>query len=415
MPNQVSQLHMLLRPYFLRRVKSDVEKNIPPKVLMIELNKTQIETVIDIELTILQKKYYRAIYDRNRTYLEYEGSSMAQLVSIVTELRKCCNHPFMIRGVVEKETRDDRLLYNTLLVQASGKFLLLSKLLPKLQSEGHQVLIFSQFINTLNLLEDLLALLGFTFDRLDGSVRGDLRQQKIDRFNSGKVFAFLLSTKAGGLGLNLTAADIVIIFDNDWNPQNDVQAEARAHRIGQLKSVHVYRLVTKGTYEEELFNRASKKLGLSQAVFDNGGIQSHFTGPAVDDTSALLDMDPKKIEQLLKYGAYAFADTNDSEGTIETLDFNEFMKMNSHTYVIQDNGEGEEQTINTDMDGKPIENEPGEDNGNEKPSDEKQLRFNQAYFVARGENTEVDFKDPEFWDKVLGPRMGERLVRNLGV
>lgn len=91
--------------------------------------------------------------------------------------------------------------------------------------------------------------------------------------------------------------------------------------------------MTKGTYEEELFNRASKKLGLSQAVFDNGGIQSHFTGPAVDDTSALLDMDPKKIEQLLKYGAYAFADTNDSEGTIETLDFNEFMKMNSHTYV----------------------------------------------------------------------------------
>ena len=83
--------------------------------------------------------------------------------------------------------------------------------------------------------------------------------------------------------------------------------------------------------------------------------------------------------------------------------------------MIQDNGEGEEQTINTDMDGKPIENEPGEDNGNEKPSDEKQLRFNQAYFVARGENTEVDFKDPEFWDKVLGPRMGERLVRNLGV
>ena len=97
--------------------------------------------------------------------------------------------------------------------------MLLSKLLPDLQAKGHQVLIFSQFINTLNLLEDLLALLGFTFDRLDGSVRGDLRQQKIDRFNAGKAFAFLLSTKAGGLGLNLTAADTVIIFDNDWNPQ----------------------------------------------------------------------------------------------------------------------------------------------------------------------------------------------------
>ena len=139
----------------------------------------------------------------------------------------------MIRGVVAKETHDDRFLYQKLLVQASGKFVLLSKLLPELHQEHHQVLIFSQFITTLDLLEDLLALLEFSFDRLDGSVRGDLRQQKIDRFNSGKVFAFLLSTKAGGLGLNLTAADTVIIFDNDWNPQNDVQAEARAHRIGQ--------------------------------------------------------------------------------------------------------------------------------------------------------------------------------------
>ena len=125
----------------------------------------------------------------------------------------------MIRGVVEKETHDDKLLYNKLLVQASGKFLLMSKLLPKLHEEGHQVLIFSQFITTLNLLEDLLSIMGFTFDRLDGSVRGDLRQRKIDKFNSGKVFAFLLSTKAGGLGLNLTAADVVIIFDNDWNPR----------------------------------------------------------------------------------------------------------------------------------------------------------------------------------------------------
>ena len=240
----------------------------------------------------------------------------------------------MIRGVVAKETHDDRFLYQKLLVQASGKFVLLSKLLPELHEENHQVLIFSQFITTLDLLEDLLSLLGFTYDRLDGSVRGDLRQQKIDRFNSGKIFAFLLSTKAGGLGLNLTAADTVIIFDNDWNPQNDVQAEARAHRIGQQKPVHVFRLVTKGTYEEDLFSRASRKLGLSQAVFESGGIQSHFRGPALEDTTALLDMDVKKIEQLLKYGAYAFADTPDTENQIETLDFKEFMKTNSRTYVI---------------------------------------------------------------------------------
>ena len=253
-------------------------------------------------------------------------------------------------------------------------------------------------------------LMGFTFDRLDGSVRGDLRQQKIDKFNGGKVFAFLLSTKAGGLGLNLTAADIVIIFDNDWNPQNDVQAEARAHRIGQQKSVHVYRLVTKGTYEEELFTRASRKLGLSQAVFDNGGIQSHFRGPALEDTSALLEMDPKKIEQLLKYGAYAFADSSDPQQSIENLDINEFMKANAHTYVIKETGEGEE-TVAADMNGKPLE---GEDVAS-REKEENQLRFNQAYFVNKKDNTEVDFKDPEFWDKVLGPRMGEQLSRNLEV
>lgn len=306
----------------------------------------------------------------------------------------------MIRGVVAKETHDDRYLYQKLLVQASGKFVLLSKLLPELHQEHHQVLIFSQFITTLDLLEDLLTLLEFSFDRLDGSVRGDLRQQKIDRFNSGKVFAFLLSTKAGGLGLNLTGADTVIIFDNDWNPQNDVQAEARAHRIGQQKPVQVFRLVTKGTYEEDLFSRASKKLGLSQAVFESGGIQSHFRGPTLDNSSSLLDMDVKKIEQLLKFGAYAFADnTVDTENQINTMDFKEFMKRNSRTYVIKDTPSGEESTQ--------IEGPPEDDSS-------RKLRFNQAYFVPRN-NKEIDFKDPQFWDKVLGPRMGERLFRNLEV
>lgn len=122
-----------------------------------------------------------------------------------------------------------------------------------------------------------------------------------------------------------------------------MQAEARAHRIGQQKSVRVYRLVTKGTYEEELFSRANRKLGLSQAVFDSSGIQNHFRGPTMEDTSALLDMDVKKIEQLLKYGAFAFNDASDGKNTIETLDFNEFMKQNSRTFVIKDNGESEEQ------------------------------------------------------------------------
>ena len=230
----------------------------------------------------------------------------------------------MIRGVVEKETHNDRLLYNKLLVQSSGKFMLLSKLLPSLQSEGHQVLIFSQFINTLNLLEDLLALLGFTFDRLDGSVRGDLRQQKIDRFNAGKAFAFLLSTKAGGLGLNLTAADTVIIFDNDWNPQNDSQATARCHRIGQKQEVSVYRLLTRHTYEYEMFERASRKLAIETVVLNHEKMlrnqgkeedkkESGMEGEAAkDETPVVKDETPSFKEEVSppKEGSISETPTN---------------------------------------------------------------------------------------------------------
>ena len=126
---------------------------------------------------------------------------------------------------------------------------------------------------------------------------------------------------------------------------------------------------------------------------------NHFRGPTLDNTSSLLDMDVKKIEQLLKFGAYAFADTVDTENQINTLDFKEFMKRNSRTYVIKDTPNGEE---STQIEGPP------EDEGARK------LRFNQAYFVPRN-NKEIDFKDPQFWDKVLGPRMGERLFRNLEV
>ena len=208
-----------------------------------------------------------------------------------------------------------------------------------------------------------------------------------------------------------------------------MQAEARAHRIGQQKSVRVYRLVTKGTYEEELFSRANRKLGLSQAVFDSSGIQNHFRGPTMEDTSALLDMDVKKIEQLLKYGAFAFNDASDGKNTIETLDFNEFMKQNSRTFVIKDNGESEEQ-VPAGPDGAPVSatgatgatgkaGTPGAEGttgtAGTKEGEENHLRFNQAAFVSRGDNHDVDFSDPQFWDKILGPRLGEKLLRNLDV
>ena len=161
------------------------------------------------------------------------------------------NHPYLIKGVELVCLLDGRK-------QIDMPLILLDKLLPKLKSEGHRVLIFSQFVMVLRLLGEFLTTRGYSFEQLDGSVTGDTRQAAIDRFckPGSDIFAFLLSTRAGGVGINLTAADTCILYDSDWNPQNDVQAMARSHRIGQRKRVKVFRLVTRGSYEAELVTAA---------------------------------------------------------------------------------------------------------------------------------------------------------------
>ena len=243
----VAKLHALLKPFLLRRIKEDVEKSLPPKE----------ETIIEVSLTSIQKKYYRAVFERNAEYL-YRGakpSNGPSLMNIMMELRKCCNHPYLMNGVEERvleelqrsnpESSDcyssDSI--NCAMIESSGKLVLLDKLLPRLQQEGHKVLIFSQMVRALNIIEDFLRYRSYSFERLDGSTRVQDRLTAISRFGkpSLNTFVMLLSTKAGGLGLNLTAADTVIIYDSDWNPQNDLQAQARAHRIGQTKPVVVYR------------------------------------------------------------------------------------------------------------------------------------------------------------------------------
>ena len=154
------------------------------------------------------------------------------------------------------------------MVDCSGKLVLIDKLLPKLRNEGRKVLIFSQFKLVLDILVRYFDGRGYPYERIDGGVHGNERQASIDRFcdPESDSFIFILSTKAGGVGINLTAADTVIIYDSDWNPQNDLQATARCHRIGQTKEVTTYRLVTRNTYEGEMFARASRKLGLERAV-----------------------------------------------------------------------------------------------------------------------------------------------------
>ena len=147
---------------------------------------------------------------------------------------------------------------------------LLDKLLPKLQLQGHRVLLFSQMTRMLDLIQDYLTLKGYPFERIDGGVKSSDRQAAIERFSAPESdrFIFLICTRAGGVGINLTAADTVIIYDSDWNPQNDIQAQARCHRIGQDKAVKVYRLITNRTYEMKMLQRANMKLGLDKAVLN---------------------------------------------------------------------------------------------------------------------------------------------------
>ena len=234
-----------------------------------------------MELTTIQKKLYRAILERNFAFLSKGATSSANvpnLMNTMMELRKCCNHPFLITGAEEKVLAEHDLSMHektpkhaTVMIDASGKLVLIHKLLPKLKANGHKVLVFSQMVRCLDILEDYLVHMRYPYERIDGRVRGNLRQAAIDRFSKpdSDRFVFLLCTRAGGLGINLTAADTVIIFDSDWNPQNDIQAQARCHRIGQSRSVKVYRLITRNSYEREMFDRASMKLGLDKAVLQS--------------------------------------------------------------------------------------------------------------------------------------------------
>jgi len=254
-----------MRPYVLRRVKAHVEKSVPPKE----------EIVVSVALAPLQKRYYRALYEKNVLMLAGTGRPVdgPSLMNLAMELRKCCNHPFLLKGVERQE--EARLTGQTereRLVGACGKLQFLDKLLPRLfQEANRKVLIFSQFVMMLDVLSDYLRSAKYAHGRVDGGVTGRDRQKQIDQFaqqGEGAVRVMLLSTRAGGVGINLVAADTVVVYDSDWNPQNDVQAMARCHRIGQTRKVTVYRLLTAGTYEAHMYAVATAKLSLDRAVLD---------------------------------------------------------------------------------------------------------------------------------------------------
>ncbi|GCB83261.1 hypothetical protein scyTo_0023841, partial [Scyliorhinus torazame] len=180
----------------------------------------------------------------------------------------------------------------TMLVRAAGKLTLLQKMLNKLKTDGHRVLIFSQMTKMLDLLEDFLEHEGYKYERIDGGITGNLRQEAIDRFNApgAQQFCFLLSTRAGGLGINLATADTVIIYDSDWNPHNDIQAFSRAHRIGQNRKVMIYRFVTRASVEERITQVAKKKMMLTHLV----------VRPGLGSKSG--SMSKQELDDILKFG-----------------------------------------------------------------------------------------------------------------
>ncbi|XP_063311819.1 chromodomain-helicase-DNA-binding protein 6 [Pelobates fuscus] len=359
---QVKKLQSILKPMMLRRLKDDVEKNLAPKQ----------ETIIEVELTNIQKKYYRAILEKNFTFLAKGANqhNMPNLINTMMELRKCCNHPYLINGAEEKILEDFRKTHSPdafdfqlqAMIQAAGKLVLIDKLLPKLIAGGHKVLVFSQMVRCLDILEDYLIQRRYTYERIDGRVRGNLRQAAIDRFckPDSDRFVFLLCTRAGGLGINLTAADTCIIFDSDWNPQNDLQAQARCHRIGQSKAVKVYRLITRNSYEREMFDKASLKLGLDKAVLQDINRKGN--------TNGVQPLSKIEVEDLLRKGAYgALMDEEDEGSKFCEEDIDQILQRRTQTITIETEGKGS--------------------------------TFAKASFVSSGNRTDISLDDPNFWQK----------------
>ncbi|KAM4599991.1 lymphoid-specific helicase [Fundulus diaphanus] len=346
--NILSMLHQILTPFLLRRLKSDVTLEVPPKK----------EIIVYAPLTSKQETLYSAVVNntivkvlgqekkeapvaltshgrpkrRSRRLVDYcetEGDTMGALMKYLERVRKeadispqppvldisapldaeitlklqnvlmllkrCCNHPYLVEYPLDPATQQFKI--DEQLVQTSGKLLILDRLLPALKQRGHKVLIFSQMTSILDILVDYCYLRGFLYSRLDGTMSYTERDQNIQQFfKDPEVFIFLLSTRAGGLGINLTAADTVIIFDSDWNPQSDLQAQDRCHRIGQTKPVVVYRLVTANTIDQKILERASVKRKLEQMVIH----KKKFKGGKAELNQSKSCIDLDELRELLQ-------------------------------------------------------------------------------------------------------------------
>ncbi|ESW25110.1 hypothetical protein PHAVU_003G008000 [Phaseolus vulgaris] len=314
----IGRMKSILGPFILRRLKSDVMQQLVPKIQQVEYvimerqQESAYKDAIEEYRAVSQARMAKCSELNSKSLLEV--LPRRQINNYFVQFRKIANHPLLIRRIYSDEdvirfgrklhpvgafgfecTLDrvieelknysDFSIHRLLLhygvndkkgilpdkhVMLSAKCRALSKLLPSLKKDGHRILIFSQWTSMLDILEWCLDVIGLTYRRLDGSTQVAERQTIVDTFNNDtSIFACLLSTRAGGQGLNLTGADTVVIHDMDFNPQIDRQAEDRCHRIGQTKPVTIYRLVTKGTVDENVYEIAKRKLVLDAAVLES--------------------------------------------------------------------------------------------------------------------------------------------------
>ena len=345
----VQQLHRVLRPFLLRRVKSDVEKSLLPKK---EIN-------LYIGMSDMQVRWYKKILEKDIDAVNGAAGkreSKTRLLNIVMQLRKCCNHPYLFEGAEPGPpyTTDEHLIFN------AGKMVMLDKILTRMKKQGSRVLIFSQMSRVLDILEDYCVFRDHKYCRIDGSTAHEDRIAAIDDYSreGSEKFVFLLTTRAGGLGINLTSADIVVLFDSDWNPQADLQAMDRAHRIGQTKQVVVFRFVTEQAIEEKVLERAAQKLRLDQLVIQQGRAQQAAKTAASKDellnmiqhgaekvfeskgATGLLgdksDLTDDDIDAILKHGEERTAELNARYEKLGIDDLQKFSSENAYEWNGED-------------------------------------------------------------------------------
>ncbi|KAJ2503271.1 hypothetical protein IWW47_002906, partial [Coemansia sp. RSA 2052] len=323
----VARVHALIRPYILRRTKADVPSLVPPKH----------EVLVPVSMTPLQRELCRATLaksvrmlqsiasalhrnqNQNQNQIKCDRVGSRSLTNVLMEVRMLASHPYNLPNVEPRFASPAES--HAQMVAASGKLRLLHALLPELRRRGHRALVFAQFKRTLDILEDYLDAERIACARIDGDTPARLRQAAVDRFNApgSPLLVFLLSTRTGGTGLNLTGADVVVVYDCDFNPQADIQAVARAHRIGQTRPVTVLKLVTENSAEERIVRRATRKLLIDHLVI--GNLASSEVGDAGSSSAAAaapaqqqqqLDLPQADIEAALRCDARSLFEDNDA-------------------------------------------------------------------------------------------------------